>query len=150
MAEEARNRRVALDPAWILPLTPPPGVGIVTPSCTDRTDVLAVPIRTGQGLRIGGEASLCWRCGPGGSVYHPDAGYSMADVRREADLLVELPGLLVPHAEAAHPGVDFQVDCDGPADLLRPAPLPEAFLHEDPAYVTWTPQIHRAPRMAAP
>ena len=38
----------------------------------------------------------------------------------------------------------------GAADLLCPAPLPEAFLHEDPSYVTWTPQIHRAPRMAAP
>ena len=92
MAEDARNRRVSPDPAWILPLTPPPGVGIVTPSCSDRTDVLAVPIRTGQGLRIGGEASLCWRCGPGGSVYHPDAGYSMADVRREADRLPFVTG----------------------------------------------------------
>jgi len=92
MAEEARNRHVALDPAWILPLTPPPGVGIVTPSCTDRTDVLAVPIRTGQGLRIGGEANLCFRCGPGGSVYHPGAGYSMADVRREADRLPFVTG----------------------------------------------------------
>jgi hypothetical protein len=92
MAEEARNRHVAPDAAWILPLTPPPGVGIVTPSCTDRTDVLAVPIRTGQGLRIGGEASLCWRCGPGGSVYHPDAGYSMADVRRVADRLPFVTG----------------------------------------------------------
>jgi hypothetical protein len=92
MAEDARNRHVAPDPTWILPLTPPPGVGVVTPSCIDRTDVLAVPIRTGQGLRIGGEASLCWRCGPGGSVYHPDAGYSMADVRREADRLPFVTG----------------------------------------------------------
>jgi len=31
------------------------------------------------------------------------------------------------------------------ADLLRPAPQPEAFLHEDPAYATWTPQVHRPP-----
>lgn len=38
----------------------------------------------------------------------------------------------------------------GAAELLRPAPQPDAFLHEDPAYVTWTPQIHRAPRPAAP
>jgi hypothetical protein len=89
---EARNRHVAPDPAWILPLTPPPGVGVVMPSCTDRTDVLAVPIRTGQGLRIGGEASLCWRCGPSGSVYHPDDGYSMADVRRVADRLPFVTG----------------------------------------------------------
>ena len=30
------------------------------------------------------------------------------------------------------------------ADLLRPAPQPEAFFHEDVAYATWTPRIHRA------
>lgn len=29
------------------------------------------------------------------------------------------------------------------ADLLRPAPQPDAFLHEDATYVTWTPRIHR-------
>jgi tRNA threonylcarbamoyladenosine biosynthesis protein TsaB len=38
----------------------------------------------------------------------------------------------------------------GAAALLRPAPQPDAFLHEETAYVTWTPQIHRAPRPAAP
>jgi tRNA threonylcarbamoyladenosine biosynthesis protein TsaB len=38
----------------------------------------------------------------------------------------------------------------GAADLLRPAPQPDAFLHEETSYVTWTPQIHRAPRPAAP
>jgi tRNA threonylcarbamoyladenosine biosynthesis protein TsaB len=38
----------------------------------------------------------------------------------------------------------------GAADLLRPAPQPDAFLHEETAYVTWTPQIHRAPRTTAP
>jgi tRNA threonylcarbamoyladenosine biosynthesis protein TsaB len=32
------------------------------------------------------------------------------------------------------------------ADLFRPAPEPDAFMHEDPSYVTWTPQIHQAPR----
>jgi len=37
----------------------------------------------------------------------------------------------------------------GAAELLRPAPQPDAFLHEESAYVTWTPQIHRAPRPAA-
>lgn len=31
------------------------------------------------------------------------------------------------------------------ADLLRPDDAPDAFLHEDPSYATWTPQIHRAP-----
>ena len=31
------------------------------------------------------------------------------------------------------------------ADLIRATSAPDAFLHEDPSYATWTPQIHRAP-----
>ncbi|HEY1848267.1 MAG TPA: peptidase M22 [Opitutaceae bacterium] len=31
------------------------------------------------------------------------------------------------------------------ADLFRPRPEPEAFLHQEPDYAKWTPQIHRAP-----
>lgn len=31
------------------------------------------------------------------------------------------------------------------ADLLIATDAPDAFLHEEPSYVTWTPQIHRAP-----
>lgn len=30
-------------------------------------------------------------------------------------------------------------------DLYHPKSEPEAFLHEEPSYVTWTPHIHRAP-----
>jgi tRNA threonylcarbamoyladenosine biosynthesis protein TsaB len=30
------------------------------------------------------------------------------------------------------------------ADLLQETDAPDAFLHEEPNYVTWTPQIHRA------
>ena len=123
---EARNRHVAPDPAWILPLTPPPGVGVVMPSCTDRTDVLAVPIRTGQGLRIGGEASLCWRCGPSGSVYHPDDGYSMADVRRVADRLPFVTGYdpadLTPAVLA-----DFERDLRAALERTAPAPMQTPF-----------------------
>ena len=32
-------------------------------------------------------------------------------------------------------------DCD----LFRAVDAPDAFLHEEPSYATWTPQIHRAP-----
>jgi tRNA threonylcarbamoyladenosine biosynthesis protein TsaB len=32
------------------------------------------------------------------------------------------------------------------ADLFRTSSEPDAFMHEDPSYVTWTPQIHQAPR----
>jgi tRNA threonylcarbamoyladenosine biosynthesis protein TsaB len=31
------------------------------------------------------------------------------------------------------------------APLFRETDAPDAFLHEDPSYATWTPQIHRAP-----
>jgi tRNA threonylcarbamoyladenosine biosynthesis protein TsaB len=30
-------------------------------------------------------------------------------------------------------------------DLFRATDAPDAFLHEEPSYVQWTPQIHRAP-----
>jgi tRNA threonylcarbamoyladenosine biosynthesis protein TsaB len=31
------------------------------------------------------------------------------------------------------------------ADLFRAVDAPDAFLHEEPSYATWTPHIHRAP-----
>lgn len=34
------------------------------------------------------------------------------------------------------------------ADVFRSAPEPDAFSHEDPSYIVWTPQIHQAPRPA--
>lgn len=34
---------------------------------------------------------------------------------------------------------------DEQIDLFQPTDAPDAFLHEDPTYVQWTPQIHRAP-----
>jgi tRNA threonylcarbamoyladenosine biosynthesis protein TsaB len=30
-------------------------------------------------------------------------------------------------------------------DLFRATGAPDAFLHEDPSYLTWTPRVHRAP-----
>jgi len=35
--------------------------------------------------------------------------------------------------------------CIADVALFSEAPEPDAFLHEAPSYVTWTPQIHRAP-----
>lgn len=35
------------------------------------------------------------------------------------------------------------------ADLFCEAAEPDAFLHEEPSYKTWTPQIHRAPAPSA-
>lgn len=37
------------------------------------------------------------------------------------------------------------LECCPDADLFRTSALPDAYLHEDPAYVTWAPQIHRPP-----
>lgn len=88
---DLRNRHEDPDADWLLPITPPEGVGIVTPGCRDRSDALAIPVRVGVGLRIGGEAALCFRCGPDGSVYHP-SGVSMADVRAVAARLPFAPG----------------------------------------------------------
>jgi tRNA threonylcarbamoyladenosine biosynthesis protein TsaB len=34
------------------------------------------------------------------------------------------------------------------ADLFRPSAEPDAFMHDAPDYVTWTPQVHQAPRAA--
>jgi len=36
------------------------------------------------------------------------------------------------------------------AELLHATDAPDAFLHEEPSYVTWTPQIHRAPAPRTP
>jgi tRNA threonylcarbamoyladenosine biosynthesis protein TsaB len=33
------------------------------------------------------------------------------------------------------------------SDILRATDAPDAFLHEEPSYVTWTPQVHRAPAL---
>ncbi|TSJ78706.1 peptidase M22 [Rariglobus hedericola] len=32
------------------------------------------------------------------------------------------------------------------AELFQPSSEPDAFMHEDPTYVTWSPQVHQAPR----
>lgn len=83
------NRHIA--PNVRLPIVPPPGTGIVTPSCEDRDDRYPVVQHAGRMLRIGGEVRLCFACGPDGGVYHPSRsdegmwGYSMEDVRRTAE-----------------------------------------------------------------
>lgn len=37
------------------------------------------------------------------------------------------------------------IPCVSHYPVLRPCLQPDAFLHEEPSYVAWTPQIHRAP-----
>lgn len=69
----------------------------------------------------------------------------------------ELSGPLIMPASFRHwsalPGGVTTVPYDPPAmfaqladvALFRPAPQPDAFLHEEPTYQTWTPQVHRPP-----
>lgn len=54
--------------------------GILTPACNDRSRTETVTKRAGIGLRIGGEASLCFACGPDGGHYHPSEGETMDSV----------------------------------------------------------------------
>lgn len=59
--------------------------GIVTPSCEDHTSWISVQREIGVGLRIGGEANLCFQCGPEGGHYHPSV--SMDEARAAASRL---------------------------------------------------------------
>lgn len=93
-----RNRYAAPEEGWRLPIIPPPGTGIVTPACEDRGTRYPVTRHVGRMLRIGGDAHLCFGCGPEGGVYHPDCPsceercgpdcaqrYSMEHVRQVAE-----------------------------------------------------------------
>jgi tRNA threonylcarbamoyladenosine biosynthesis protein TsaB len=42
-------------------------------------------------------------------------------------------------------GLDKLLPRVAECDLFRPTEAPDAFLHSEPSYATWTPQIHRAP-----
>jgi len=94
------NRHVSPDETYRLPIVPAPGTGVVTPSCEDRDERYPVARHVGRMLRIGGEARLCFDCGPDGGVYHPATyvaeqyedgtwttphTYTMADVRTTAE-----------------------------------------------------------------
>lgn len=58
--------------------------GVITPACHDRTRTEVVSHRVGVGLRLGGEASLCFACGPDGGHYHPSEGETMDSVMATA------------------------------------------------------------------
>lgn len=52
---------------------------------------------------------------------------------------------LPPHATRAPYALADLLPRLADVDLFRATTEPDAFLHEEPSYVTWTPQIHRAP-----
>ncbi len=52
----------------------------------------------------------------------------------------------VPAGAASTPyEVDSMFQRTGEAHLFRPADDPDAYLHEEPAYATWQPHVHRRP-----
>lgn len=57
--------------------------GVVLPTCGDWDGALEIHNMTGRSLRIGGDIALCFDCGPGGGVYHPDQT-DMATVSKSA------------------------------------------------------------------
>ena len=61
-----------------------PWAGIISPSCVSRNGAFVVNHEIGVGLRIGGEASLCFVCGPEGGHYHPADGQTMSSVSAAA------------------------------------------------------------------
>lgn len=52
---------------------------------------------------------------------------------------------LPPNTAALPYEVSALLDATADRDLLHAAPQPDAFLHEDPTYATWTPHVHQAP-----
>jgi tRNA threonylcarbamoyladenosine biosynthesis protein TsaB len=53
-----------------------------------------------------------------------------------------LPASSVEHVPYDVPGM---LAATAGHDLFHPAPEPDAYLHEEPSYATWTPQAHQAP-----
>lgn len=64
--------------------------GVITPACEDRTRTEVVSRDVGVGLRIGGEAGLCFTCGPDGGHYHPAEGETMDTVMAVAERLAPI------------------------------------------------------------
>jgi tRNA threonylcarbamoyladenosine biosynthesis protein TsaB len=52
---------------------------------------------------------------------------------------------LPPQTGSTPYGVTKLLAAAGTAGLFTPTDAPDAFLHEEPSYKVWTPQIHRAP-----
>jgi len=59
-----------------------------------------------------------------------------------------LPAENLPRELPYHPAELIAAAPD--ADLFTAAPDPDAFVHEQPSYVTWTPQVHQAPLPTTP
>ena len=98
-----------------------PGLTVIADARRDAWHCLTL----GSGLRRVPAAELA------GELIMPDGfrhwAAAPADVARTSYALAEL----LPQVEDR--------------DLFRPTDAPDAFLHEEPSYATWTPQIHRAP-----
>lgn len=82
--------------------------------------------------------------------YSPGRGLERIDTARLTGPLVMPEGFrhwsALPSGVTTTPyGLDTLLGAAADADLFAPTDSPDAFLHEEPGYKTWTPQIHRAP-----
>lgn len=90
-----------------LPVTPPEGVGVIYPSCDDRSSRIVLPIRAGTAFGKTGEANLCLVCGPGGAVYHPGSATWDELVERWPDLaMLEDPTDVWMHERYGNPPLE--------------------------------------------
>jgi tRNA threonylcarbamoyladenosine biosynthesis protein TsaB len=81
---------------------------------------------------------------PGNSLAAAGPLTTPASFRRWSPLPVENPPRELPY----HPATLLAATPD--SDLFADAPGPDAFAHEQPSYVTWTPQVHQAPLPSSP
>lgn len=110
----------------------------------------------------GSLALVAHAAGPGGPAVIADARREWWHVYRLGAGLERLPAAGVPAGavmpagfrqwKAPPPGTgEAGYDLAGllartaDCDLFAAAPEPDAFLHEEPSYAAWTPQLHRAP-----
>lgn len=108
--------------------------GLVMRACRDVDGAFEVHNETGRSLRIGGEAYLCFDCGPDGGVYHPEdrdaegPTFTLAEVREIAARFDRHFNRFVVHRH--HTFVDGR---DGPAILHSHTDGGEAHRHPDTA-----------------
>jgi tRNA threonylcarbamoyladenosine biosynthesis protein TsaB len=82
-------------------------------------------------------------CSPGGALRRVATADLDGDLAMPAGFRHWTP--LPPGVEAVPYKVSDLMAKSPDAELFRETAAPDAFLHEEPSYVRWTPQVHRAP-----
>jgi len=106
------------------------------PEAADATVIADARRETWHAVRPG--AGVVERI-PGSALATAGPLVTPASFRRWSGLPMDNP----PRELAYHPADLLAAAPD--ADFFTPAPEPDAFMHEQPSYVTWTPRVHQAP-----